>query len=128
MTHTSITGGCYCGAVRFEVTQAPVSRTNCHCTNCRKAIGAQAVAWITVNRVSFRLTTGNPRRYHTNTGAWRTFCESCGTSLTYENDARPEQVDITTGSLDHPEDFPPTKDFFPEEKLPWAPLIDGARC
>jgi len=44
----------------------------------------------------------------------------CRTSLTYETDRRPEEIDITTGSLDHPEDFPPTKDVYPEERLPWG--------
>jgi hypothetical protein len=128
MTQISITGGCYCGAVRFQATQAPIYQTNCHCANCRRAIGAQAVAWITVKRVNFRFEQGTPHRYRTDTGAWRTFCDCCGTSLSYERDTRPEEIDITTGSLDHPEDFPPTKDYLSEEKLPWVPLIHDANC
>jgi len=124
MTPTSITGGCYCGTVRFQAAQVPLYRTNCHCANCRRAIGAQSVAWITVNRPNFRFEKGSPKKYRTETSAWRTFCDSCGTSLTYERDSRPDEIDITTGSLDHPEAFPPTKDFYPEEKLPWVPLIN----
>jgi hypothetical protein len=80
------------------------------------------------NRVNFRFEKGTPKRYHTDTGAWRTFCDCCGTSLTYERDMRPEEIDITTGSLNHPEHFPLAKDFFTEEKLPWVPLIDDAKC
>jgi hypothetical protein len=34
-----------------------------------------------------------------------------------------DEIDITTGSLDHPEDFPPTKDVYPEERPPWVDLI-----
>jgi len=45
------------------------------------------------------------------------------TSLTYEHDKRPDEIDITTGSLDHSEDFPPTKDVYPEERLPWVDLV-----
>jgi hypothetical protein len=127
-TQTSITGGCYSGAVRFQAAQAPLSQTTCHCANCRRAISAPSVAWITVNRADFHFAQGNPKRYRTDTGAWRTFCAGCGTSLTYENDTRPDEVDITTGSLDHPEDSPPTRDYFTEEKLPWIPLIDDAKC
>jgi hypothetical protein len=33
---------------------------------------------------------------------------------------RPHDIDITTGSLDHPEKFPPNRDFFVEEELPWV--------
>jgi hypothetical protein len=127
MAPTLITGGCYCGAVRFEATQVPIYQANCHCANCRRAAGAQSVAWITVNRPNFRFVKGTPKRYRTDTGAWRTFCDVCGTSLTYERDTRPDEIDITTGSLDHPEGFPPTKDVFPEERLPWVPLIDGTK-
>ena len=101
----------------------PLYQANCHCANCRRAIGAQAVAWITVKRVNFRFKKGKPKRYRTDTGAWRTFCVGCGTSLTYENDKRPGEIDITTGSLDHPEDFAPSKDVFSDEKLSWVPLI-----
>ena len=123
MQDTPITGGCYCGNVRFRVTQQPMQRANCHCENCRRAAGAQAVAWITVARSNFQVEKGDPKRYRTETGAYRTFCQFCGTSLTYEHDTRPDEIDITTASLDHPEDFPPTKDVFPEEKLPWVHLI-----
>jgi len=85
------------------------------------------VAWITVPQSSFEIEKGQLKRHRTETGAVRTFCGVCGTSLTYEIDNRPGEIDITTGSLDHPEDFPPTKDVFPEEKLPWVQLVDESR-
>ena len=126
-TFAKVTGGCYCGAVRFQTDRAPLSATNCHCANCRRAVGAQAVAWITVNRSNFRYVKGTPKRYQTDTGAWRTFCDACGTSLTYEIGSRPDEIDITTGSLDEPEKFPPTKDFFSDEGLSWVPLVGGTK-
>ncbi len=119
----SITGGCYCGAIRFRAEGTPSYQANCHCANCRRAIGAQAVAWITIESSAFAFEKGSPKRYRTETGAWRTFCDRCGTSLTYENDSRPNEIDITTGSLDRPEDFPPNRDAFPEENLSWVDLI-----
>jgi hypothetical protein len=83
MMHTTpITGGCYCGKVRFKAKQKPIQQANCHCENCRRAVGAQAVAWITVKRSNFEFEKGHPKRYRTDTGAYRTFCEFCGTSLT----------------------------------------------
>lgn len=119
-----IAGGCYCGKIRFRTTAEPMSQANCHCENCRRAAGAQAVAWITVPTSEFEFEKTKPRRYRTETGAFRTFCGSCGTSLTYEHDRRPNEIDITTASLDHPEEFPPTRDVFPEEKLPWVKVLD----
>lgn len=100
-----------------------MDRTNCHCANCRRAVGAQSVAWITVPSGSFAYETPPPQRYRTVTGAWRTFCPTCGTSLTYEHDDRPGEIDLTVGSLDRPEDFPPEIDSYPEEKLPWVAAV-----
>ena len=105
MAQKTITGGCYCGKVRFKAMPPTLFQVNCHCANCRRAAGAQAVAWVTVNRVCLKFTKGRPKRYRTDTGAWRTFCSACGSSLTYENDERPDQIDITTGCLDQPERF-----------------------
>jgi hypothetical protein len=122
-----ITGGCYCRAVRFRASGPPLCQANCHCANCRRAAGAQAVAWITVKSSEFAFENGKPTRYKTDTGAHRTFCGSCGTSLTYENDERPNEIDITTGSLDEPEQFPPNRDVFADEKLSWVPLVDLGR-
>jgi hypothetical protein len=76
-----------------------------------------------VKRSDFEWESGKPQRYKTDTGAFRTFCGSCGTSLSYETDRRPDEIDITTASLDHPENFAPTKDVYPEEKLPWVELV-----
>lgn len=125
MSRNSIRGGCYCGAIRYELTEPPRDRTNCHCSNCRRAVGAQSVAWVTVNKAHLLWERGSPTRYRTDTAAWRSFCPACGTSLTYERDDRPGEIDVTAGSLDHPEDFPPLSDFYQEEKLPWTRLAGG---
>ena len=115
-------GGCYCGAVRYRATQEPLYQTTCHCDNCRRAAGAQAVAFITVPAKSFAFTTGEPTAFRTDTAATRTFCGRCGTSLTYVGDNRSQEVDIHTATLADPEAFPPTRDVFPEEKLSWVAL------
>ncbi len=98
-------------------------QTNCHCANCRRAIGAQAVAWVTVLDANLHYAGDPPKRFRTDTGAWRTFCDTCGTSLTFEHDDRPGEVDLTTGCLDHPEDFAPDRDVFVDERLPWVPPV-----
>jgi hypothetical protein len=127
MKYSQIIGGCYCGKVRFKATQEPIQQANCHCANCRRAAGAQAVAWITVPRARFEFEQGKPKEYRSETGAIRTFCDTCGTSLTYEIASRPGEIDITTGSLDQPENFAPARDVFPEEKLPWVQLVKHRR-
>lgn len=124
----TIEGGCYCGDVRFTADSDATHSTICHCDNCRKAAGAQSVAFVTVPAVTFHFTSGKPASFNTETKAIRTFCNRCGSSLTYVGHDRPQDVDIHTGCLDAPERFPASKDFYTEERLPWVPLIrdDGA--
>lgn len=120
-----IEGRCYCGQIRYRATAPPIHRINCHCANCRRAAGAQSVAWVTFPVAAFAYVSGEPVRYRTDTGAWRTFCGACGTSLGYQNERRPDEVDITVGSLDRPQDFAPTMHAYAEERLDWEPLLPG---
>lgn len=115
-----ITGHCYCGKIRYETDGPVLHLANCHCENCRRAIGAQAVAWITVKKANFRFLSEPPKHYQTETGAIRSFCADCGSSLTYEIETRKDQIDIVTASLDHPEDFPPKHSVCADEKLSWV--------
>ncbi|GAB4189640.1 MAG: GFA family protein [Wenzhouxiangellaceae bacterium] len=124
MIAQDIKGGCYCGVVRYQVTMQPVSSALCHCADCRKICGAPAVAWISVPPQHYRLLAGQPRSFHSSAGVTRTFCAECGTQLTYSNDQRPDEIDITTASLDDADAFPPSRDIFTEEKLSWVKTLE----
>jgi hypothetical protein len=54
----------------------------------------------------------------------RTFCQSCGTSLTYRQDEEPDSIDVTAASLDLPDEFPPTRHLWLEDKLAWEGVDD----
>ncbi|MCG8525030.1 MAG: GFA family protein [Opitutales bacterium] len=114
-----ITGRCYCGSIRYEALGPTLYQANCHCENCRRAIGAQAVAWITVKLDTFKFV-GDPTRHHTDTEATRTFCPDCGSSLTYQHPSRETEIDIVTASLDKPEKFAPNLSVYADEKLSWV--------
>jgi len=119
-------GGCLCGVVRYRVRGAPHYSAICHCRTCRKATAAPAVAWQTYDWGQFELLSGKPRTFRSSPGVQRTFCESCGTPLTYSSQQRPGQVDITSLSLDDPETWPPDREVWLEEKLRWVEP-DGRR-
>src|ERR1700752_2191842 len=53
-----LTGGCFCGKVRYEISAAPVGSTVCHCVDCRRATGAPFVGWMSVPWSAFRLVAG----------------------------------------------------------------------
>ena len=120
MSRIDIQGGCFCGEVRYRSAAEPIHSTICHCGDCRRAAGAQSVAWVTFRREAFSFTAGQPVRFKSSPPVIRTFCGRCGTSLTYERDDRPGEIDVTTGSLADPEAFPPTQHVFSEQKLSWV--------
>ncbi|HYZ61376.1 MAG TPA: GFA family protein [Acetobacteraceae bacterium] len=118
-------GGCLCGHVRYEAGGEPFHPTICHCTMCRKAAGAPMVAWFSVPRTGYRLVAGVPARYASSPHAVRSFCPRCGTPLTFESTAYPEEIDITTASLDEPEAMPPADHTHVATRLPWVRLADA---
>jgi len=119
------TGGCLCGDLRYEIT-GPVSIVaNCHCTMCRRASGAPFVTWAVVRRDAFRFTAGAPARFASSETCSRLFCPRCGTPLVFEDVSRPDHVDITTGSLDDPDDLPPERHIWTSAQLHWLRLGDA---
>ena len=102
MSDHPVTGGCFCGAIRFEVTGPEKYACYCHCESCQRAAGAPVVAWATYARDTFRLIQGEMHWHHSSPGVTRGICSNCGTSISYENDKRPGEIDLTLPCLDDP--------------------------
>ena len=117
-------GGCMCGEIRFEAKLPPTLSTICYCVYCRHAIGSASVAWLTFNAADFTFTKGSPASYASSQGVVRTFCSKCGTSLTYTTVRRKNEIDVTTGSMDHPELYPPSGNVMLSHKVPWDIHLD----
>jgi hypothetical protein len=115
-----LTGGCHCGAVRYEATGEFGNAALCHCTDCRRTTGAPAVAWFTLPTEAFRFTKGEPARYASSAKAERTFCARCGAQITFvHEDYDGKRLDITTASLDDPQVAPPRLHIFTRIRLAW---------
>jgi hypothetical protein len=118
-------GGCFCGFVRYEAEGAVSNETNCHCSICRRVSGAPFVAWITVPADGFRLVAGEPNSFRSSNHGTRSFCPRCGTPLTFRSSRFPDEVDVTTCSLDAPAAAPPRDHTWISLSLPWVKLCDG---
>jgi hypothetical protein len=118
-------GKCLCGAIQYETSAAPRSQAACHCSICRRASGASPVAWFTVPAESFRFTSGTPQQYRSSAHAIRQFCGSCGTQLTFQFQRSLDEIDITTCSLDEPDQAAPKAHIYASSALEWASLADG---
>jgi len=124
MAEDAITGGCLCGAIRYVARTRPTISMICHCRSCRRAAGSPAVAWLTFAARDVEIVRGTPHAFHSSPPVTRTFCAGCGTPLTYVSTARPEEIDVTTASLDRPERFPPTYHAWRGDGIDWARFAD----
>ncbi|MHA4868677.1 GFA family protein [Duganella sp. PWIR1] len=118
-------GGCYCGAVRYQVDGDITNKTTCHCQTCRRVSGAPTVSWFTVASEGFRLLSGSPAELRSSEHVTRTFCAACGTALTYRRDDLPQELDVTICSLDQPEAMAPADHTQTDYRLPWNAIADG---
>ncbi|MCX7169285.1 MAG: GFA family protein [Proteobacteria bacterium] len=51
-------GGCVCGAVRYECAAEPMAVAHCYCTDCQKTSGAQASTNLLVPKPAFKVVKG----------------------------------------------------------------------
>ena len=119
-----LSGGCFCGQVRYETDGVPFHETICHCSDCRRVVGAHVVAWFTVPRASLRWT-GTPASFNSSPNVTRRFCANCGTSLTFEDEAHSGEVDVTIASLDDPSAISPKDHVYAASRPSWDLLCDG---
>lgn len=101
------TGGCYCGAVRYECEGPALLRGLCLCRTCQKISGGAGNLFMAVNAGGFRFTKGAPAAFSRDSAIspTRHFCAECGVQLTARSPRAPGGVLIKVGSLDDPSVF-----------------------
>ena len=119
-------GGCYCGAVRFEVTLPSKFCAHCHCDNCRSAHGAAFVTWVGFKEDQLVLVAGEDllRHYETDTGATRSFCGTCGTPLLFRSPRWAGERHVTRQSIEGEIDRAPSAHVYVDHKAEWFPITD----
>ena len=123
-----VTGGCLCGAVRYESSEAPVDVSYCHCRMCQRSSGNAFGMFASFRRDAFRFTRGEPKLYKSSAFAERGFCAECGTPLIFwylTPGPLSEEIGVSLGSLDHPEDASPKSHWGIESQMPWLTIDDG---
>ena len=126
-TDTKMTGGCMCGAVRYETTGDSFAVNHCHCHSCRKHTGAAVVtlAGFMADQVVFR---GDASKiYESSPGVGRAVCGNCGTPLTWEgvNSTRGGPIfEIHISCFDNPDILMPSGHSFDSERISWFDIAD----
>jgi hypothetical protein len=119
-------GGCGCGAVRFELTEPPVSAHYCHCTRCQRRTGTAASASARVLPKAFCILTGieHMRAWRPADGWEKWFCGECGSAL-FSKDPRDESLmSVRLGAFDSDPQVRPTTRQFVAYAAPWEAIPD----
>ena len=99
-------GGCFCGAVRFEVDEV-FDAGYCHCSICQRFSASLLVVWANTPASAFRITAGTPIGFASSDHWVRYFCPTCGCHLFGRHPAPPadgsDLVCFGFLSLDDPE-------------------------
>ena len=107
-----VTGGCLCGEVRIVATGRPYRVGVCHCMDCRKHHGALFLA-CAIFPADAVTVEGETRDY-----AGRHFCPRCGSSVFGRSD---DEVEVSLGALDAPDQFAPTYELWTIRREAWLP-------
>jgi hypothetical protein len=122
-----LTGGCVCGAVRYQSDAAPLSTLKCHCRDCQRVSGSPHVCAVLFPKKAFKFTQGKPKYYCTSSDAGglhqRGFCAECGSRLTggESPDGTGDFIGVTVGSLDEASWFQPAMELWAADALAWDP-------
>ena len=73
---------------------------------------------------NWRWLTGEPKVFRSSPGVERTFCDNCGTPLSFRSENMSGVMHLYVAALDEPEKFEPTLHVSHEEKLPWLEIGD----
>ena len=130
-----LTGGCQCGALRYEIAQAPLMTYTCHCTACQQITGSAFSLAIIVPDSAFRLTKGEPRLVSRVADSTRTvtrwLCPECGCWVA--NGPQPGEAPgelirrVRGGTLGDTSWLRPTAHFWTRSKQSWITLPEGGQ-
>jgi hypothetical protein len=123
----SLTGGCLCGGVRFELTEPPRAAGYCHCTRCQRRTGTAASAQARIDGRTLRVRRGEElvRAWrHPEGGFEKCFCRECGAHLFSRNPDDHTEMSVRMGAFDVAPDVPLSWRAYVAYAAPWEPVPD----
>ncbi|MBM4258423.1 MAG: GFA family protein [Deltaproteobacteria bacterium] len=119
----SFTGGCACGAIRYECTAEPMFMWICHCRDCQRSTGGGGGYNVVFAKPAVKFTKNEPK-YFVLTGTsgkstYRGFCPDCGSPVAVKADLIPEIQGISAASLDEPSKVELIANIWTASAQPW---------
>jgi hypothetical protein len=121
------TGGCQCGAIRYEITEAPQQIYACHCRDCQRLTSSAFSMGVVVPEKAFRLSGVEPRSLRRLADSGRTstrwVCPECGSWIC--GMPRDGVHRVRAGTLDDTSWLRPSRHIWASRKQPWITFPDG---
>lgn len=123
-----LTGGCLCGAIRYEIGGYPLLLYVCHCTNCQRQSGSAFAMNMLVATDVFHIVRGEPKGWRrlslsgAETVSW--FCGECAGRIHGGRASRPASVTVRAGGLDDTSWLTPAAHMFVRSAQHWIHLPD----
>ncbi len=121
----TMVGQCLCGGVTFEALDSPKWVGHCHCPSCRKATSAAFASYAGFEKSQVQLSGATLSQYKSSPGIVRSFCNKCGSPVSFEGEAWPSEIHLHVGLFETPEALIPTGHSYVKTRLSWVKLDDG---
>ena len=125
-----ISGGCYCGSLRYESVGDVEASIQCHCRECQYITGGNPNVIMIMPLNGFEFVKGVPKtfkRKDIEKAVTRLFCENCGTGIGTKNPNRPNSIILKVGTFDDPSIFKPNIAIFTIDKQKFHYIEDGLK-
>lgn len=126
----SFSGGCLCGALRYETNGAPNYMGHCYCEDCRKASGSGFIPFMGFPASAVRVN-GESLKFGSKAAngniAVRNSCPVCGSLVFGGEVGKDASLHIYAGTLDDPSLFRPEIAIFTRGRPAWAVIPAGLK-
>ena len=117
-------GGCHCGALRYELSAPPLTIYNCHCANCQKITGSAFTVAATVPESALTFVKGAPARteWKADSGNLRfgLFCGACGSRIANGQVPTIGMLSLRAGTFDDTSWVEPVGDIWMKSAQKWV--------
>jgi hypothetical protein len=123
-----LTGGCGCGAIRFEIDAPLLGAGYCHCTRCQRRTGTATSATALLEPGSLRIVQGEDRlrAWSPEGGFEKLFCGDCGSALFTRKPDQPEIAGVRLGAFDGDPGVRPSWHQYVDYAAAWEPIPDDS--
>ena len=118
----TITGGCACGAVRYQGVTIEAEPFRCYCRDCQRVTGTGHSEMMPLDRASLQVE-GTLQEFQMTGGSgnptWGSFCPTCGSPISRRSARMSDRVYVHAGSLDDPAVYEPAMNIYTDSATPW---------